>query len=26
VQTNQTILQVSECSHLCGANENTFKF
>jgi MOSC domain-containing protein YiiM len=26
VQTNQTILQVSECSHPCGANENTFKF
>jgi hypothetical protein len=26
VQTNQTILQVSECSHLCGANENAFQF
>ena len=20
------MLQVSECSHLCGANENTFQF
>jgi hypothetical protein len=24
VQTNQTILQVCECSHLRGANENAF--
>jgi len=26
VQTNQTILQVCECSHLRGANENAFQF